>query len=207
MRLRRTLLATLLPAVLLGPALVLAPPAAAGGACRGQPVTTGKGQVVEMRENCFSPTVLHAAPGEAITFVNRDSEPHTVTGAGDWGTGHEELGKGDSAKIRLREPGLYLYTCLVHPGMMGAVYVGGGKGIEVAEGAPVSVASFTEDPAAQGTEAASSGKADEIDSEAAAAAGGMPATASSVAVLGLVALGAGYVLRHLRRRTSGQQAP
>lgn len=199
MRHRRGIVACLLPAILLGPVLLMASPAAAGGFCRGAPVTTATGTTVEMSKNCFRPTVLFAAPGEAITFANRDVEAHTVTGAGDWGTAHGEVLTGDAVRIRLDEPGLYLYTCLLHPGMMGAVYVGDGKAIQVAEGTPTDVASFTED--LEGEAGSVSGEPEGVQTEQAAATEEVQSTpASTIGGLGLVALGAGFVLGRMLRR-------
>jgi plastocyanin len=201
MRHRRIILACLVPAILLGQVLVLASPAAAGGFCRGVPVTTAKGRTVEMSKNCFRPTVLHAAPGEPITFVNHDPEAHTVTGAGEWGTGHGEILTGDTAKIRLQEPGLYLYTCLLHPGMMGAVYVGG-KGITVAEGTPTADVYSAEDSEPEAIAGSGSDEVEELQAEQVAATEEVPgAPASTVIGLGLAALGVGFVLGRVLRRT------
>jgi hypothetical protein len=150
-----------------------------------------------MSKNCFRPTVLFAAPGEAITFANRDVEAHTVTGAGDWGTAHGEILTGDAVRIRLEEPGLYLYTCLLHPGMTGAIYVGDGKAIAVAGGTPTDVTSFTEDLGAE----PGSGEPQEVQTEQAAATEEVRATqAGTIAGLGLAALGAGFVLGRVLRR-------
>lgn len=63
-------------------ALVLAPSAASasgGGGCGG-PVTDAVGARVDIDGNCFSPTILRAEPGDAVTFANADPVPHTVLG-------------------------------------------------------------------------------------------------------------------------------
>jgi plastocyanin len=198
MRPRRILLATLLPATLLGPALVLTGPAAAGSICQTNSVTSGKGQTVEMRNNCYSPTVLQAAPGEPVTFVNRDSEPHTVTGAGGWGTGYKELSRGQSFRLRFQEPGLYLYACVIHPGMIGAVYVGAGRGIDVANSDSVTP---PDDAPADASSSETAGTED-FETEAASAsedASGAPT--GVVALLGAAAVGAGFGVGRLRRRS------
>jgi plastocyanin len=203
MRLRRTLLATLLPAALLGPAVVQMAPAAAGAICHSESVTEGKGQVVEMRDNCFSPMVLHAAPGRPVTFVNRDGEPHTVTGAGGWGTGYKDLRKGQSLQARFAEPGLYLYDCVIHPGMVGAVYVSDGQGVKVANSEAVTVAGSVSGETDSGEAAA----AEELDAEAAAATEDASSVGGgALALLGLAALGAGYGLARVRRQTSNRKA-
>jgi LPXTG-motif cell wall-anchored protein len=105
-------------------------PAQAGGFCQEGKATEGSGTTVEMVKNCFSPTVLRADTGAEITWVNKDSEAHTVTGAaGAWGSGHKEAPPGSSVmRFRFDEPGVYSYTCLLHPGMTGTVVVGNGTG-------------------------------------------------------------------------------
>jgi plastocyanin len=200
MRLRRTLLATLLPAALLGPAFVHLTPAAAGGICHSESVTEAKGQTVAMRNNCFWPMVLRAAPGETVTFVNRDTEPHTVTGAGDWGTGYKELRTGQKFQVRLTEPGLYLFDCVIHPGMVGAVYVDNGKRIEVADSRSVTVASAG--PTSDETGSGEAEPVEGLETEAASVTGEGPSVGSgAMAVLGVAVLGAGFGLGRLRRRT------
>jgi len=200
MRLRRTLLATLLPAALLGPAFVQLTPAPAGGICHSESVTEAKGQTVAMRNNCFSPMVLRVAPGETVTFVNRDTEPHTVTGAGDWGTGYKDLTTGQKFQVRLAEPGLYLFDCVIHPGMIGALYVDDGKGIEVADSRSVTVASAGSASDETGSDEAK--PAVSFETEAASVTEVGPSVGSgAMAVLGVAVLGAGYGLGRLRRRT------
>ncbi len=126
--LRRALIgilgAGLVLAFLIGAAL----PTSAGGACRGQPVTDGTGSMVEMRNLCFTPTVLHIQPGDSVTFVNRDKDPHTVSGANVvWGD-YAELSFGQSVAHTFTRPGTYPYYCFLHNGMIGAIVVGDGSG-------------------------------------------------------------------------------
>jgi plastocyanin len=198
MRLRRSRFATLLPAALLGQVLLWAGPAAAGGTCHSETVSEAKGQTVAMRDNCFSPMVLHAEPGEIVTFVNRDEAPHTVTGAGDWGTGFKEMSPGMTFRVRLEERGLYLFDCVVHPGMIGAVVVGDGKAVRVADSRTVIA-----EPEAWTEETASESDAtEELAAETASAEeAAPPASVGAVAVVGVGALAAGYGLARVRRRT------
>jgi plastocyanin len=109
-------------------ALVPSQPAAAGGYCRGQPITSARGTTVAMAKYCFEPRVLRIEPGDKVTWVNKDADPHTVTGAGEWGTGHKEVAFGDSVSFRFEEEGTFPYSCLLHPGMDGVVVVGDGEG-------------------------------------------------------------------------------
>ncbi|HZA26607.1 MAG TPA: plastocyanin/azurin family copper-binding protein [Actinomycetota bacterium] len=104
-------------------------PAQAGGFCQEGKVTEGSGTTVTMGKNCFTPTVLRTDIGSEVTWVNKDPEAHTVTGAGGgWGSGHKEAAPSTTMTFRFKEPGVYSYTCLLHPGMTGTVVVGNGTG-------------------------------------------------------------------------------
>jgi plastocyanin len=104
-------------------------PAQAGGFCQEGKVTEGSGTTVTMGKNCFTPTILRTDVGSEVTWVNKDPESHTVTGAGGgWGSGHKEAAPATTMTFRFKEPGVYSYTCLLHPGMAGTVVVGNGTG-------------------------------------------------------------------------------
>ena len=110
-------------------ALVAAPfvasePAAAGGGCHrgaedGQ--TEATGTTVALEKNCMNPTVLHAEVGQDITFVNHDGMMHNLYGVG-WG-----FDSVDSTGVTktFDAAGTFPYACLIHPGMVGAIVVGG----------------------------------------------------------------------------------
>ena len=104
-------------------------PASAGGGCmHGTAPTDGTGTVVEIVDYCFTPTVLHVEPGTEVTFVNRDDTSHEVTGVGaTWGT-FEDLGLNDRVAYTFDEDGVYVYSCFIHPGMVGAIVAGSGTG-------------------------------------------------------------------------------
>ena len=64
--------------------------AAAGGGCRGMPVTEERGTTAVMDErSCFSPTILYVGVGEQVTWTNKSTPPHTVTGANVAGANFE----------------------------------------------------------------------------------------------------------------------
>lgn len=99
--------------------------ASGGGGC-GRPVTDARGTTVHIRNYCFGPTIVRARPGAQVTFVNRDSAPHTVLGANaSWGS-FREMRRGDEMTYRFARAGVYPFVCTYHPGMVGAVVVGGG---------------------------------------------------------------------------------
>jgi plastocyanin len=111
--------------------LLLAPSAASasgGGGC-GRRVTDATGTTVTIRQYCFGPTILRVAPGETVTWINKDAAPHTVVGAnavwGDFST----LRRTARVTYRFIRPGVYPYVCTYHPGMVGAVVVGDGTGL------------------------------------------------------------------------------
>lgn len=79
-----------------------------------------KAATVTIRDFKYGPA-LHVATGTAVTWVNRDSAPHTVTGPGlKLGT----LAKGQRRSFTFSKAGTYSYVCLFHPFMHGTVVVG-----------------------------------------------------------------------------------
>ena len=80
---------------------------------------------VEILNNAFNPPQLNVAPGTTVTFVNRDSVPHTVTadnGLFDSG----QLAPGASYPVVLEGAGTVTYHCKLHPEMRGSIVVGEG---------------------------------------------------------------------------------
>jgi plastocyanin len=112
-------------------------PALAGGGCHGG-ATTGEGDTVEMKDACFRPSTLRIAPGDTVTFVNRDAMTHNVTANG-WGR-FERMNQGDTFQATFEESGVYAFACQYHPGMTGAILVGDGTG--PGSGEAVTVASY-----------------------------------------------------------------
>jgi plastocyanin len=110
--------------VLLTPLAVVAAPAAhAGGTCHTEPAAA-RGDAVAMEALCFQPATLFTEPGATVTFTNHDPAPHNVTGHGfQWGTG-DQLAGGEGVTATFADPGVYAYSCTLHPGMVGAVVVG-----------------------------------------------------------------------------------
>ena len=117
----------LLGAIVLVPVLGHGLASASGGGGCGRPVTDAEGTGVDIRDFCFSPTILRVSTGEDVTFTNVDPFPHSVLGANaTWG---DYAGfKNKSVIYRFSEPGVYPYVCTYHLGMVGAVVVGDGVG-------------------------------------------------------------------------------
>ena len=109
----------------------------AGGGCH-IPPTTGRGDSVDIAALCFDATVLYVEPGTDVTWTNRDAMTHVVVGVGDsWGDPGISLIQGDTVSYRFDQDGVYPYSCLIHPGMVGAIVVGDGVGTDPAGVVPV----------------------------------------------------------------------
>lgn len=120
---RRALL-VVLAMVAVGTGLTLTP-ASAGGGCHDPEATEARASMVELRNACFTSTVTHVDPGQELAFVNRDGYVHNVVGLGArWGD-LEGMGQGETRRFTFKEPGIFPYACTLHPGMVGAVVVGG----------------------------------------------------------------------------------
>ncbi len=112
-------------------ALVAAAPMAAeasgGGGC-GRAVSDARGSTIRIHNFCFLPTILRIRPGQTVVFANHDGFAHVVLGAnGVWGS-FSQLRRHHDVRYRFTRPGVYPYACTFHPGMVGAVVVGGGAG-------------------------------------------------------------------------------
>jgi plastocyanin len=77
---------------------------------------------VQIKDNSFSPSVVHARVGDTITWTNVGAMPHTVT-AGTGAFDHM-VSPGQSFSYALRAAGSVSYVCSFHPGMNGSLVVG-----------------------------------------------------------------------------------
>lgn len=70
----------------------------------------------------FAPADLTVAPGETVTFSNTDPFPHNVTATGGaFRSG--DLDPDGRWQLQAPGPGVYAYTCTLHPGMKGVLRV------------------------------------------------------------------------------------
>jgi plastocyanin len=100
-------------------------PAVAGGGCHDPEATESTASMVELRNACFTSTVTHIDPGQELAFVNRDELVHNIVGLGArWGD-MDGMGKGETRRFTFGEAGIFPFACTFHPGMVGAVVVGG----------------------------------------------------------------------------------
>jgi plastocyanin len=152
------------------------------------PVTEGSATTVKIDNCVFLPTIARVPVGTTVRFVNSGFMPHQVTGANlTWGiSGDEKLAPDAELKARFDKAGVYPYSCMIHPGMTGAIIVGagaasGGGGGTVADAAGPAVG-------AAGAGLAGAGAAG-AESPAADGTGLVPAAAVATGVLALGLLG------------------
>jgi len=70
----------------------------------------------------FSPAALKVKPGTQITWTNGDDIPHTVVSDGHAFTS-KVLGTDEKFTFTADKPGIYSYSCSIHPNMTGKVVV------------------------------------------------------------------------------------
>ena len=101
-------------------------PATAGGGCHDPQFGDEKTDEIKMGNLCFYPTVARVEPGTQVTWRNGDPVTHMATGAGGaWGSADEVASNGRTT-FTFDEPGVFPYSCPIHPGMVGAVVVNDG---------------------------------------------------------------------------------
>ena len=74
-----------------------------------------------MNENfAFNPQVSVIARGGTVTWIQKDSDKHTVTGSG---FDSSELSQGQTFNYTFNKVGVYEYGCKLHPSMKGKIIV------------------------------------------------------------------------------------
>jgi plastocyanin len=85
--------------------------------------TGGKQNTIEIKDFAFNPQTLTVKPGEKITWINRDEEPHTVVSVEKQFKKSSALDTDQEFTITAGTPGTYTYFCSVHPKMTGTIIV------------------------------------------------------------------------------------
>jgi plastocyanin len=108
--------------------------AAAGSVLAGDPcfhstdrpaTSAGSSASVTIGDCTFTPTVTTVPVGATVEWTNRSFQAHEVVGSNlTWGAHDKLLQSGDSIGWTFDKPGVYAYTCMLHPGMSGVVVVG-----------------------------------------------------------------------------------
>ena len=81
-----------------------------------------RAEKVEIVEFTYEPDPVQIEEGGKVTWINRDSAPHTATADdGSFDTGTLEEGKLKSENFKA--PGTYTYFCEIHPSMHGTIEV------------------------------------------------------------------------------------
>jgi len=70
----------------------------------------------------FVPAILTVAPGTAVTWVNKDEEPHNIVSP-DRAFRSKAIDGGEKFTNVFEKPGTYTYLCAMHPQMRGTVIV------------------------------------------------------------------------------------
>lgn len=77
---------------------------------------------VEIRSFAFGPQAITVKAGSKVTWINKDDEPHTVTGDSHKFQS-DALDTGDSFSVTFETAGTYGYFCSLHPHMTGTITV------------------------------------------------------------------------------------
>jgi plastocyanin len=129
---RRLALPVLVPLLLLLFAWAAAPLAVrAGDPCfhsTDRPAVTDEAATdVRIGDCTFFPTIARVPVGATVTFTNTSVSPHEVAGANlTWGAAQSAIPNGRMLSHTFAAAGVYPYSCMIHPGMTGAIVVGDG---------------------------------------------------------------------------------
>lgn len=78
-------------------------------------------------QNMFSAATLEAKPGtvRVVLHVDSQSSPHNVTFDALGGAKTKDVDAGDTGEVTVQvpQPGVYTFSCTIHPGMRGALHV------------------------------------------------------------------------------------
>ena len=139
----RRIALTLISLGLLALAWAAPPIVVAGGGCHGGSgavAMEASSSVVKIDGCTFAPSVDRVGAGTVVTFVNSGTGPHDVTGTmQEWGS--PTLEPGQTWTMAFQKPGVYAYSCSLHPGMAGVIVAGGTAAAATADDSSAALAS------------------------------------------------------------------
>jgi plastocyanin len=78
---------------------------------------------VTISDFAFTPRVITIPVGTAVTWINKDDEPHAVVATEDRIFKSPALDTDESFAFTFMKPGKYEYFCSLHPHMTGTIVV------------------------------------------------------------------------------------
>lgn len=84
------------------------------------PATPHRTHVVVIDAMTFKTPALTIAPGDTVTWVNRDMFEHTATARGHFDV---DLKPREKKSVTFPKPDVFAYFCRFHPGMKGTITV------------------------------------------------------------------------------------
>jgi plastocyanin len=84
--------------------------------------TPGTGDPVRIVDFAYAPPEITVRVGQALTWINEDPVPHTVT-ADDRSFDSSTFGEGETYRLRTTLVGTFPYFCELHPFMRGTLDV------------------------------------------------------------------------------------
>lgn len=76
---------------------------------------------VQIGHRTFTPSDLTVHAGDTVTWMNEDSDAHTVSSVGGGPLYSGSLGRQQRYSYMFSSPGTYDYRCDIHPDMRGTV--------------------------------------------------------------------------------------
>ena len=98
-----------------------------GSVAVGQQLAAAKAAEIDIVNFAFTPKTLTVAPGTAVTWDNKDEEPHNIVDVPADGKPRvfrsQAVDGGEKFSFTFNDPGTYKYICSIHPHMEGTLVV------------------------------------------------------------------------------------
>jgi plastocyanin len=108
------------------PTMPAMPTSPAAGSAATQRQTSAVGvNTVTIQNFAFAPAALTVKVGTTVTWINQDSDAHTVTSQHQGPLKSAALSTGNRYSYTFTKPGSYSYLCTIHPFMTATVTVTG----------------------------------------------------------------------------------